>query len=117
MKKILVALMLVLVLSLSGCDADNPKLEPKGWALQYAEEQYEYDYGGYTLIAYDVKQLSIYQGLESDFEFYEIFEITFVNDSGKSIIYNVFIAYDNNMWKYISEDNILDVDIMEEDNG
>ena len=123
MKRTLFTIMLfVLGLGLMGCKSE-PQQTPKGWALQYAEEQYEEDYGGYGLFAVHIEQYGIYgiEDLEDEFGDYQFscYEITFINDSGKSVIYNVFIAYEQTAFQMyfgaigIRESQIYDIDIEE----
>ena len=120
MRKILVAIMLVLVLSLSGCGTkENKTMQPQEWALQYAEEKCNYDYENSKIIAFKINDFTNYD-LENDFDYLYIYEITFISNHGHSYIYNVAIGLEKktfNFLGYYKEDKILDVDIFEADNG
>ena len=117
-KKLLLIIGLMLVVMLSGCKEQEPKKSIEGWALQYAEEEYNRDYDGYVLFGYIIKEHKLYD-VENDYEEYTVrsFEITFIDDSGKNVIYNVVIAYEPNGYppliefKAYKESNIVDVDI------
>lgn len=119
MKK-LVLMLIVLTIVLSGCSS-QPKKTVEGWALHYAKEAYYQDYPDYVLIAYSISEYTVIVTQDFDEElqnaYCKMFKIVFVEDSGKNVVYDVFIAYGNKK-EYIngyllhfSEDKIIDVDM------
>jgi hypothetical protein len=113
--------MVVIVLILMGfilmsCSS-QPQKSVKFWALHYAEEQYKFDYDGYELMGYIIEEY-VNVPIENDFEGeYKMFRVTFINNSGKNVIYNVLVVYkevlfDGYLGKtFIKESSIIDYDI------
>ena len=113
MKKLIVLMLLVFVLV--GCQPVKMS-SPKGWALHYAEEAYLHDYI-YKAFGYTMEEYSIYPVADedTDFEDYDwaCYRITFVDDTGGNVVYNVLVVYKKSFLEIFAEDNIVDVDIRE----
>ena len=116
MKKLFILAILLLSVALIGCDREEERT-PEGWALYYAEQEYEKDYSGYELFGYQVEDCIVYEEQRSEDYSSRLYQITFINDSGKSVEYNVFIAYiERGFPPYIEfntipEKNVIGVDI------
>lgn len=97
MKKILYIVVLMIVIILSGCGKEDKKTI-KDWALNYTIKVYNEDYKDYGIFAYNIEQLTLYDKeelelLESN-QYYVLYEITIIDSSGKSVIYNISITYE-----------------------
>jgi len=118
MKKILYIVVLMIVIILSGCGKEDKKTI-KDWALDYTIEFYNEDYEGYGIFAYNIEQITLYDKeelelLESN-QYYGLYEITIIDNSGKSVIYNVCIIYEVETMHFWSvrgykESQIIDFD-------
>ena len=121
MKKLLIALALVLVFALVGCEKVE-KRTPEGWALYYAEQEYNKEYEGYGIFGYQIDNVIIAEDEVCDEDLtWRAYIITIINDSGKSMEYNVFIAYKERGYppffefNTIPESNVIDFDIEKAD--
>jgi len=120
MKKILVILLIVLSFTLGGCSGET-KHTLEGWALKYAEEEYNKDYDGNEIISYQIENLIINPDAQNDYEDYirHLYQITIINNSGKSTRYNVLLVYDHTSFdsfvraRSIPEDKIITVKVEE----
>ena len=120
MKKLLVILLIVLSFTLVGCSGEA-KHTSDGWALKYAEEEYNKDYDGYEIISYQIENLIINPDAQNDYEDYirHLYQITIINNSGKSTRYNVLLVYDHTSFdsfvraRSIPEDKIITVKVEE----
>ena len=118
MKKLylLTIMLFVLGLGLMGC-TQKVGYTNKGWALKSAKEYYESDYGEYGLFAYQIEELTVFPITDGDFKdyYYDCYQITFIDYSGHSVIYNVFVAYEENLFENlfrgIKESNIIEIDV------
>lgn len=116
MKKIFIVLFVIIgLLILSGCNKVERKT-PEGWALKYAIED-AYDE---TIIAYTIEKYKVtnaFEDREGGEGTFVMYQITLLNDSGKSIYYNIFIVFNRQIEstfftrRTISEDEIIDVDL------
>ena len=128
MKKILIAIMLIITLGLSGCSSDIEEKIPREWAFDETIKEYNRYYGGYRILGYEITGLTISQDIIEEWENsdnydknikFELYQITIINDSGKSKIYNTFIAFEYKSFildAYITPtripyENIYDLDV------
>ena len=64
MKKVLTLILIVVsLLVLSGC-SNVPRKTNEGWALYYAEQEFENEDSHFNLYAYSVKEISIYENYQ-----------------------------------------------------
>lgn len=100
MKKLLLALTILLTFTLVGCRSDEePKLTVGGWARHYALQRFEED-NNFTFFASKVEELDItpqvliydYEDIE-DYD-YCLFRVIVASDEGTEYIYHIFIVYD-----------------------
>ncbi len=115
-KLVIVLLMFVGLLLLSACGIEAMK-SPKGWALHYAIEYYGYDYKGYELGGYIIEEYTN-TFVDDDFDGnYKMYRITFINEFGGNIIYNVIVSYELSAFdkyfgkRHFKESQITDYDV------
>lgn len=118
MRKLLFIIVLMVVIILSGCGKEE-KQSIKGWALEYTIEVYNEDYEGYEIFAYNIEPLTLYDKEELELlkrnQYYALYEITIIDNSGKSVIYNVWVVYEIATMQFwiddgFKESQIIDVD-------
>ena len=123
MRKILLLVLVIGLLMLSGCKSES-RHTLEDWALHYALEQYEEDYGGYGVFGNFIIRGKItsdnLEQLEEN-QYAVMYLIMIIDDTGRGRLYNVFIFYEDKvLWdnmivsrEIIKESQIIDVDIEE----
>jgi hypothetical protein len=115
MKRILsIMMLLVLSIMLIGCDKKVRK-QPDEWALYYAELEYENVHGSDEVFGYNIDRMAIRYDdelreyrTENNLTCY-LYEITIIDESGRSHIYNVFISIQAPSLSF--EDNVIEEDV------
>ncbi len=120
-KQVIMFLIILSLFLLSGCKSERQST-PEKWALDYALEEYEKDYGGYGVFGYFITQGKItsddMEQLEKN-QSAKMYLIMIVDESGRGRMYNVFIFYEQTAfddyfgYMYIKENQIIDIDIEE----
>ena len=125
MKKLLVSLLALMMLS--GC-SDEVAKTPERWAVEYVVQRYEsdcdyYDMSCSQIIGYSTLEYTLYDELFDDYleggNSGRMYLVNIIDDNGGSYLFNVIIVYKTNAfddyfgYKYIHEQDIVDVDIRE----
>ena len=112
MKKLLIILMLALTsFMLMGCDDHKDEHSSQYWAEQYATEQYNKKYEDYGIIAYKIDELSITEAARYDGDYIWVgYEITIINESGESTIYNIFLEVKQTIVNSYTKEEIISFD-------
>ena len=116
MKKLLLVLLMLVVLTLSACKS-NDKKSIDEWAIHYAIEDAEERYEGFIAIGYTIERYEILEGFDDEYEhYYTMVKITLLDQTGGIAIYNVLIGYEKTFWQSMinigfKEDQIVDYDI------